>query len=154
MRVLAPGIDSLTPGTKGGRQHDLPARIVADRLGGILHQIQEHLNELVAVRQHRRQRRIVLLDKLDVASDAGLRQTLHVIEHHVNIDRFAFDWTLVGEYLHAIDQLHNAIGFVADQPCKGAVIVANRLFQQLRRAADARERILDFVRKHGGERDH
>src|SRR6185436_3262977 len=44
---------------KCGGQLDLPIRLVADRLGGILHQIEKHLDELIAVGQHERQRRIV-----------------------------------------------------------------------------------------------
>ena len=36
---------------------------------------------------------------------------------------------------------------------KRAVVVAHRLLQQLRRAADAGKRVLDLVRQHGGERD-
>ena len=35
-----------------------------------------------------------------------------------------------------------------------SVLVADRLLQQLRGAADARERVLDLVRQHGGERRH
>ncbi len=105
--------------------------------------------------EHRRQRRIVLLDELDVAREAGMRQALHVLEHHVDVDRLALDRPLVGEHLHAVDQLHDAVGLVADQPRQGAVVVvADRLLQQLRRAADARERILDLVGEHGRERGH
>ena len=37
---------------------------------------------------------------------------------------------------------------------KRAILVADRLFEQLRRSADAGKRILDFVRQHGRERGH
>ena len=84
----------------------------------------------------------------------GMRQPLHVLEHDVNVDGFALDRPLVGEHLHAVDELHDAVGLVADQPRQGAIVVADRLFEQLRRAADARERILDLVREHGRERGH
>ena len=89
-----------------------------------------------------------------MAGDAGLRQPLHVVEHDVDVDRLALDRPLVGEHLHAIDQLHDAVGLVANQPCQRAVVVLDRLLEQLRRAANARQRILDLVREHGGERDH
>ena len=142
-------------GTEGGRQRDLAAgRVLADRLGGVLDQIEEDLDELVAVGQHRRQRRIVILDEVDVAGEAGLRQPLHVIEHDVDVDRLALDRALVGEHLHAVDELHDAVGLVADQPRQRAVVVVDRLLEQLRGAANAGQRILDLVRQHGGERDH
>ena len=69
----------------------------------------------------------------------------------MDVDRLALDRPLVGEDLHAVDQLDDAVGLVADQPGQRAVLVADRGFEQLRRAADAGERILDLVRQHGGE---
>ena len=33
----------------------------------------------------------------------------------MNVDRLAFDRPLVGEDLHAVDQLHDAVGFIADE---------------------------------------
>ncbi len=123
-RALAPGMRQAHAGAKRGRERDLAAvRVLADRLGGVLDQIQEHLNELIAVRQHRRQRRIVVLDEFDVAGEAGLRQPLHVIEHDVDVDRLALDRTLVGEHLHAIDQFDDAVGLVADQTREHAVVI-------------------------------
>jgi hypothetical protein len=35
-----------------------------------------------------------------------------------------------------------------------SLVVLHRLFEQLRRAANAGQRVLDLVREHGGERDH
>ena len=111
-------------------------RVLADRLGGVLHQVEEHLDELVAVAEHRRQRRIVILDEFDVAGEARLRQPLHVIEHDMDVDRLALDRALVGEHLHAVDQLHDAVGLVADQARERAVVVARRI---ARAAAPRRE---------------
>ena len=71
-----------------------------------------------------------------MAGDAGLREPLHVIEHDVNIDRFALDRTFVGENLHAIDKLHDAVGFVANEPGQRAIVIPDRLLQQLRSAAN------------------
>ena len=86
--------------------------------------------------------------------EAGLREPLHVFEHGMDVDRLALDRPLVGEHFHAVDQLHDAVGLVADQPRQRAVVVAGGLLEQLRRAADAGQRILDLVRQHGGKRDH
>ena len=72
----------------------------------------------------------------------------------MDVDRLALDRPLVGEHFHAVDQLHDAVGLVADQPRQRAVLVAGRLLEQLRRAANAGQRILDLVRQHGRERDH
>ena len=122
--------------------------------GGVLHQIEKDLNELIAIGEHRRQRGIVFLDELDVAGKARLREPLHVFEHDVDVDRLALDRALVGEHFHAVDELHDAVGLVADQARQRAVVVVGGLLQQLRRAANAGERILDLVRQHGGERGH
>ena len=109
-------------GTERGGQLDLAVgRVLADRLGGVLHEVEEHLDELVAVGEHRRQRGIVFLDELDVAGEAGLREPLHVVEHDMDVDRLALDRPLVGEHLHAVDQLHDAVGLVADQLGQRAV---------------------------------
>ena len=97
---------------------------------------------------------IVILDEFDVAGEAGLRQPLHMIEHDMDVDRLALDRALVGEHLHAVDQLHDAVGLVADQLRQRAVVVVGRCFEQLRRAANAGERIFDLVRQHGGKRNH
>ena len=71
-----------------------------------------------------------------------------MVEHDVDVDRLALDRPLVGEHLHAVDQLHDAVGLVADQPGQRAVLVGTDDFQQLRRAADAGQRVLDLVRQH------
>ncbi len=43
------------PGRKAVDSDDLALRIAADRFGGVLDQIEEHLDELVAVGEDRRQ---------------------------------------------------------------------------------------------------
>ena len=46
-----------------------------------------------------------------------------MVEHDVDVDRLALDRALVGEHLHAVDQLDDAVGLVADQPGQRAVVV-------------------------------
>ena len=77
-----------------------------------------------------------------------------MLQHDVDVHRLALDRALVGEHLHPVDQLHDPVGLVADQPRQRTIVVADRVFQQLRRAANARQRILDLVRQHRGKRDH
>ena len=112
------------------------------------------MNELVAVAEDRGQRRVIILSELDVPGEARLCQAFHMIEHDVNVDRLAFDRPLVAKHLHAVDQLHDAVSFFANQSRQRAVVVVNRLFEQLRRAANAGQRILDLVGEHRGKRDY
>jgi len=65
----------------------------------------------------------------------------------MDVDRFALDRTLVGEHLHAVHELHDTVGLVADEPRQRAVVIAGGLFEQLSRAADAGQRVLDLVRQ-------
>ena len=72
----------------------------------------------------------------------------------MDVDRPARHRAVVAEHFHAVDQRDDAVGLVADQPRQHAVFGRGRLLQQLRRAADAGQRILDFMRQHRGQRDH
>ena len=108
--------------------------------------------ELIAIAENMRQRRIVDSREADMAGEAGLRDPLHVVEHGVDVDALARDRPLVGKRLHAVDELDDPVGLLADQPRQAAILVADRAFQQLRRAADARKRVLDLMRQHRGER--
>ncbi len=137
--------------TVGGRQHDLAVRLVADGLRRILHEVEEDLNQLVAVGIDRRERGVVILNELDIAGKAGLRDRLHAIEHDVNVDRHPVDRALVGEDFHAIDQRHDAVCLVADKLSQRAVFLSDRGFQKLCRTANARKRVLDLMGQHGGQ---
>src|SRR5215475_8647923 len=127
-------------------------RTLADRLSGVLYQIEKNLDELVAIGEHRRQRGIVFLDELDMTREAGLGEPLHVLENAVNVDRLALDRPLVGEDFHAVDKLYDAIGLITDQPRERPVVIGGGLLEQLRGTANARQWILDLMRQHGGER--
>src|SRR5690349_7282932 len=81
-------------------------------------------------------------------------EPLHVLEHRMDVHRLAFDRALVGENLHTVDELDDAISLLADQLGKAAVIVAYGLLKQLCRSADAGKRIFDLVREHGGQRTY
>ena len=72
----------------------------------------------------------------------------------MNVDRPPRHRPVVAEHFHAIDQRDDAVGLVADQPRQHAVFRRSRLLEQLRRAANAGQRVLDFMRQHRGQRDH
>ncbi len=76
---------------------------------------------------------------------------LHMVEHVVDVDRLALERPLVAEDLHAVDELADAVGLGADELGQGAVAVGALAFEQLRRAPDAGERVLDLMREHGGK---
>src|SRR5262245_14770378 len=69
---------------EGGRQGDLALRISTDRFRRILHQIEEDLNQLIAVGVDGRKRRVIVLQNLDAAGKSVLGNGLHVIEHDVD----------------------------------------------------------------------
>ena len=138
---------------EGCGQLDL-ALALARHLAGVLHQVEEDLDELVAVAMDVGQRRIVGLDEAHALAEAVLRDAADVVQHLVDVDRAALDRPAVGERLHAVDQRHDAVGLLADQAGQLALAVRHRLLEQLRRAADARQRVLDLVRQHGGQRAH
>ncbi len=135
------------------RLHDDAALllVVADGLGGVLDEVQEGLHELVAIARHRRQRGVVVLDEADAAGKARLAQAADVLEHVVDVDRLLGERALVAEHLHAVDEIADAIRLRADELGQRAIGIRDALLQELSRAADARQRVLDLVREHRGE---
>ena len=101
------------PGRKAVDKRDFAVRIVANRFGRVLDQVEEHLNQLVAVGIDRRQRRIIILRDVDVAGKTVLGDRLHMVQHDMDVDRIAVDRPLVGKDLHAVDQRDDAVGLVA-----------------------------------------
>src|SRR5262245_62418901 len=57
---------------RGGKPNLPVGRVLADRFGGILHEIEGDLDELVTIAQHGRQRGIVFLHELDVPGHTRL----------------------------------------------------------------------------------
>src|ERR1022692_951212 len=54
---------------EGGRERDLAVARVPDRFRGILDQVEEHLDELIAIGEYRRQRGVVFLEEFDMAGE-------------------------------------------------------------------------------------
>ena len=115
MRWLTPCTADADAGPERGREPDLGLLRPLKRLGGVLHEIEEDLDELVAVAVDRRQRRIVLLGEGDAARDAVLGQQLHPVEDDVDVDRLALHRPVVAEHLDAVDEIDDAVGLLADQ---------------------------------------
>jgi hypothetical protein len=72
----------------------------------------------------------------------------------VDVDGPALDGALVAEQFDPLDQLHDPVGLVADQAGQHPVALVGGLLEELRGAADARQRVLDLVGEHGAERRH
>ena len=90
-----------------------------------------------------------------MTGETVLGDLAHMLEDLVDVDDLAVHLGLVGEHLHAVHQRADAVGLVADQPGQAAVGGIDVLLQELRRATDARQRVLDLMgkhRRHGGHR--
>src|SRR5436305_14763547 len=86
------------PGAKSGRKLDFAVDcLFSDGLGTVFHEIEKHLNQLVAIGEDRWQRGIVVFVKANVASEPRLRDPLHVIDHGMDVDALALDRALVSE---------------------------------------------------------
>ena len=68
----------------------------------------------------------------------------------MDVDRLLRQRALVAEHLHAVDEIADAVGLRADELRQRAVVVLEVWLEQLRGAADARQRVLDLVRQHRG----
>ncbi len=69
----------------------------------------------------------------------------------MDVDRLALERAIVAEHLDAIHEVDDAVDFVADEASERQLVGRDGLLEQLRGAADARERVLDLVGEHGGE---
>ena len=142
-----PGPGHLHPGPVGGGDRDGAAH-ARHRLGGVLEQVLEHLQQLVGVAGRRRQRRVELLGEARVRGEAGLGGAAGAVEHVVDVERLALRGAQVAELLDPVDQLADARRLGLDQAGQLAVGVAEGHLEELRRAGDAGERVADLVRQH------
>ena len=72
---------------------------------------------------------------------------LYAIEHGVNINRLPIQRPLIGEDFHLVDKIPDAVGLLANQPCR-LILVFKNGFYELRRTPDAGKRVLDFMGEH------
>ena len=135
---------------KAGGQDDfgMADAFLRDRFGGVLDQIQHHLNQLVAIGPDRRQRRIVQFLETDMRGEAGLGELSDMLQDAMDVHRGSGD-RLFPERLHPVHQVADAVGLVADQFGQFPVGRPDAGFQQLRGAADARQRVFHFMRQDG-----
>ena len=132
----------------GGGEDDLAA-VGGHGFGRVLHQVEEDLHQFVPVAEHRRQGRVVGLDEAHVAGEAVPRQAMHPVQDPMDVDGGAWRRSGVGEHFHAVDKGTDAIRLVPDEPGQVTVLGGSALFEQLGRALNSRQRVLDLVGEHG-----
>ncbi len=124
--------------SKSSRQLDFTLnRVGSNRLGGVLHQIEENLDELIPVGADGGKRGVIGLHKPDAARKAGLGDPFHMVQHVMDVDGLPFGRPFVSENLKAVDEFDDPVRLVADQPRESALVVAKLRLKQLGGAADA-----------------
>src|SRR5438552_3196093 len=130
------------------QEGDLPdgARAKADafgaRLRGIAGDVEHGLDQLLAVTDDLGNARVVIA--LDLDGEFSLDEASHALEHLVNAERFEALRPVWRD--HAVHQARQAIGFLYDDLRVFAQLrLVGRAFQQLRRASQPAQRILDLV---------
>ncbi len=112
--------------------------------------VEHGLDQLLLVAPEFGQRQIVIAHDFQAVREFGQDQATHTLEHFVDV-HVADDLRTAMRCQQAIDQRLQAIGFLDDHLRVFAQVLQAlpRQFklQQLRRAADATERILDLVRQ-------
>lgn len=90
---------------EGGGDGDLAAPVAPrmGRLGRVLHQVEEHLDQLVFLGEGRRQGRIIGFADDQAVGDAAGGRRPDPVEHAMDIDRPADGLQIEGEGLHAVD---------------------------------------------------
>ena len=68
----------------------------------------------------------------------------------MNVDRFPVQGPFIGEHLHLINQVPDAVGLFANQFRERPVVAFENGFEQLRRPPNSGKRIFNFMGQHGG----
>src|SRR5262249_18601802 len=101
-----------------------------------LDEIEEQGDEQVPIAEYRRQRWIVEFDEPAAGRKSALGNPPRVLEDAMNVDGAPLDRSIAGEHLHAIDQRHDAVGFLTDQAGKFRIARRGAALEQLSRTAD------------------
>ena len=129
-------------------QRDLRAAgrdLLGERLGGVAGDVEDGLDELLAVAAELGDRGVVVAQRRQAARELGQDQRAHPLAHLVDVD-VADDVRLAVRREQAVDEQLQPVGLLDDH--LGVFGQRARLdlhLEQLRRAADAAERVLDLV---------
>ena len=131
------------------RQHagtDVEAPLAADGLHGVAPEVEDRLDQLIAVDGQRRQAGVVVPLDRQARRRVRLQQAEHVLDRLVQVERYPPRRGTRSE--QPVDQRHEPVGFADDHTrvlAQGVVRQFAR--QELRGAPQATERILDLVRQ-------
>ena len=130
------------------REPDLAAP--AGRLRGVARDVEHRLDELLLVAGEIGQARVVVAAHDEPLGEFGREERAHALGHLVHIERL--DARQPARREEAIHQRLQAVGLLHDHLREFAQLRCIELaLEQLRRAADAAERILDLVREVADE---
>ncbi len=117
------------------------------RLQGIARHVEQRLDQLVAVEHGVRQARVVVALDDDAGGRLGAQQVVDVLAELVDVE-LRFCGARFGPE-HGVDQRAEPVGLADDDArcIRLQVGVRQLALQQLRRAAQAAQRILDLVRE-------
>src|SRR6185312_9366899 len=140
--VPAPGDHDVRERTRS--QGDPPA--LADRLQRVARDVEQRLYELIAIEERARQARVVVALDRNGGRCFGPEQPMHVLADFVHVDQRAL--LRPGRTVHRIDERGQPVRFIDDYPRVFLELIARELtIEQLRRTAQAAERISDLVRE-------
>lgn len=120
--------------------------LTVERHDRIPDEIQKRLHDLVAIEVDERQAWIVVPDKCQLLRFFRLDDANNILEQLVYVDRLFVRWSTRSE--QSVDESGKTIGLADDDIRVLLQLVLDELpLEQLRRTADAAERILNFVCK-------
>ena len=123
-------------------QADLAAP--AGRLRGVARDVEDRLDQALLVAHQLGQARVVVARDLEALGELGEQQHAHALDHLVDVDRLDARQPVGRE--QAVHERLQAIGFLHDHLRELAQLRVGELpLEQLRRAADAAQRVLDLV---------
>ena len=143
----------LEPAGKAGANDDPAVSLVGGGISGVGQQVDHHLHKGIGIALHWRQRGIELFkDRRRLA--ASLDHRAGPPHGLMEVARGQIERGPAGQRLHLVDQLGDPVNLVSDQAGQRQILAFQLAAQQLRRAADPSQRVLDFVRQDFGRTQH
>ena len=115
-------------------------------LGGIVGNVQHRLNQLLAVAAKLRDRRVVVTHHAQPLGELGQDERAHALTDLVNV-HVAHQMRMAVRRQQAVNQRLQTVGFMNDDLGVFSQLFVNVHLQELRRTANAAQRILDLVRQ-------
>ena len=148
--ALRRGVELQSAGKASADNH-LRLRAIAASLVGIGKQVDQNLHQRVDIAQHRRERRIELLDHCRYLSlglqSSGIKHRSGAADCFMEIAGRQNLWRATTERLHLVDQLGDPVYFTRNQAGKRQLRTLQFAPKKLGRTANSGERVLDLMRQ-------